>query len=170
MGLRFRRSVRLSTLLKLNLSKSGVSVSMGKPGATVNVGTRGVTTSVGIPGTGLSYRSSGTAGELVIAALLAVLLFALVGCGTPGHSAHAWVLDPNRPKCATMTWRKVSFEEMVRRTGKTTIQAAAWGCDVLSVYSEEQAKQVNDDGESLWDHEARHVFEQMEHPTGGARQ
>lgn len=42
--------------LKLNLSKSGASLSAGVRGAHLNFGSRGVYGSVGIPGTGLSYR------------------------------------------------------------------------------------------------------------------
>ncbi len=58
MGFRFRRSIRLGSGLRLNLSKSGISTSIGKPGATVNVGPRGTSTTVGLPGTGLSYRTT----------------------------------------------------------------------------------------------------------------
>jgi hypothetical protein len=57
MGFRFRRSIRLGSGLRLNVSKSGVSTSIGRPGATVNVGPRGASTTVGIPGTGVSYRT-----------------------------------------------------------------------------------------------------------------
>jgi hypothetical protein len=58
MGFRFRRSIKLFPGVRINLSKSGTSVSVGKPGATVNIGHGRTTTTVGLPGTGLSYRTS----------------------------------------------------------------------------------------------------------------
>ncbi|MGI5861279.1 MAG: DUF4236 domain-containing protein [Myxococcales bacterium] len=56
MPLRIRRSLRLAPGVKLNLSKSGVSVSVGRPGATVNFSKRGVYGTAGLPGTGISIR------------------------------------------------------------------------------------------------------------------
>ena len=57
MVLRFRRSIRILPGIRVNLSKSGASVSVGGRGATVNVSKRGVTRTVGIPGTGISDRT-----------------------------------------------------------------------------------------------------------------
>ena len=61
MGFRFRRSIKLFPGVRINLSKSGVSISVGVPGATVNISEKGTRATVGIPGSGLSYseRSSG---------------------------------------------------------------------------------------------------------------
>lgn len=57
MSLRFGRSKSFfGGLLRLNLSKTGVSVSAGVPGATVNIGRKGVVATTGLPGTGLSFR------------------------------------------------------------------------------------------------------------------
>jgi Protein of unknown function (DUF4236) len=56
MGLRFRRRLSILPGLRLNLSRSGASVSVGHRGAWVTVGQRRVT--VGLPGTGLSTPSS----------------------------------------------------------------------------------------------------------------
>ena len=56
MPFRFRKSVRLFPGVRLNLSKSGMSVSVGGPGATVNFSRRGHSMTLGLPGTGLSYR------------------------------------------------------------------------------------------------------------------
>jgi Protein of unknown function (DUF4236) len=53
---RFRKVVSLGRYLKLNLSKTGASVSVGRPGATLNVRKDRVDGTVGLPGTGLSYR------------------------------------------------------------------------------------------------------------------
>ena len=61
MAIRFRKSIKLGKLFKLNVSKSGVSVTAGKNGASVNVGKTGVYLNanpsiVGIKKTGLSFR------------------------------------------------------------------------------------------------------------------
>ena len=56
MPFRFRRTLSILPGLRLNVSKSGTSVSVGRPGATLNFGKKGVYGNVGIPGTGLSYR------------------------------------------------------------------------------------------------------------------
>lgn len=58
MGLRFRKSFSLGSLLRLNLSKSGVSVGVGPRGLNVNLGPRGIRRTIGIPGTGLYYQDS----------------------------------------------------------------------------------------------------------------
>ena len=55
MGLRFRGSIRIAKGLRLNLSKSGLSMSAGGRGSTLNLGSKGVRGTVGIPGSGLSY-------------------------------------------------------------------------------------------------------------------
>jgi len=57
MALRFRQSFKLFPGARVNLSKSGVSVSLGGPGATLNLSSRGVGMTVGVPGTGLSYST-----------------------------------------------------------------------------------------------------------------
>ncbi len=56
MGFRFRRTLQIAPGLKLNFSRSGVSVTAGVPGASLNFGKRGVYGNAGIPGTGLSFR------------------------------------------------------------------------------------------------------------------
>lgn len=58
MSLRFRRSLPLGKFLRLNISKTGASISVGPRGASVNVGPRGVTRNIGLPGTGLSDRTT----------------------------------------------------------------------------------------------------------------
>ena len=55
MGFRFRRSFRLAPGIRINLSKSGSSLSLGRRGATLNFSKRGTRATVGLPGTGLSY-------------------------------------------------------------------------------------------------------------------
>ena len=63
MGFRFRKSVKIAPGLKLNLSKSGGSLSIGGRGATVNLSNRGVRSTYGIPGTGLSYVTQTSSGK-----------------------------------------------------------------------------------------------------------
>lgn len=55
MGFRFRRSIRLGKFAKINLGKTGASLSVGVRGAHVTIGKNGVRKTVGIPGTGISY-------------------------------------------------------------------------------------------------------------------
>lgn len=55
MGFRFRRSIRLAPGLRINLSKSGASVSVGHRGASMNFGSKGEKITAGLPGTGLAY-------------------------------------------------------------------------------------------------------------------
>jgi hypothetical protein len=53
--LRFRRSIKIIPGVRLNLSKSGGSVSLGVRGAHYTIGAKGARTTVGIPGSGLSW-------------------------------------------------------------------------------------------------------------------
>lgn len=67
MGVRFTRSIKIGNLLKINLSKSGVSATIGKKGASINLGKKGTYLNLspavaGITGTGLSYRQKITGG------------------------------------------------------------------------------------------------------------
>lgn len=63
MGLRFKRSIKISKGAKINLGKTGVSLSVGTRGAHYTVHSSGKkTTSVGLPGTGLSYVSTSGGG------------------------------------------------------------------------------------------------------------
>jgi hypothetical protein len=58
MGWRYRSSIRILPGLRVNLSKSGASLSVGRRGATVNLGKRGIRTAVGLPGSGISYSET----------------------------------------------------------------------------------------------------------------
>lgn len=67
MGVRFTKSIKLGNLLKINLSKTGISATVGKKGASINLGKNGTylnlsPTIAGITGTGLSYRQKITGG------------------------------------------------------------------------------------------------------------
>ena len=58
MGFRFHKSFSLLPGLKLNLSKSGPSVSVGGKGISYNIGTKGSRETIGLPDSGLSYSES----------------------------------------------------------------------------------------------------------------
>jgi len=53
---RFRKVIPLGRFLRINLSKTGTSLSAGRPGATINVRKDRVDATVGLPGSGLSYK------------------------------------------------------------------------------------------------------------------
>jgi len=55
MGLRYRKRIRVTPGLGVNLSRRGASVSVGPRGAKLNVGRRGAFVTLSLLGTGLSY-------------------------------------------------------------------------------------------------------------------
>lgn len=58
MGFRFYKSFPIGKLLRVNVSKSGLSLGIGPPGLNLNIGRRGLRRTVGIPGSGLSWQDS----------------------------------------------------------------------------------------------------------------
>ena len=83
MGFRYRSSIRLAKGLRINLSKSGASLSVGRPGATLNFGRRGTRATVGLPGTGLSWSERvrpgrGGRGAPIIGWLIAIVAVGVV--------------------------------------------------------------------------------------------
>lgn len=54
--MRFRKRISIGKIVRVNLSKSGASLTVGIPGASVNIGKRGAYVNTGIPGTGLYNR------------------------------------------------------------------------------------------------------------------
>jgi hypothetical protein len=56
MGLRFHKAFSLIPGVKLNISKSGPSLSIGGRGLTENIGMKGERSTAGLPGSGLSYQ------------------------------------------------------------------------------------------------------------------
>ena len=57
MGFRFRRTIRIVPGVRLNLSRSGSSISLGARGFHYTVGPKGTRETVGLPGSGLSWTS-----------------------------------------------------------------------------------------------------------------
>lgn len=95
MGLRFRKELRVIKLVRLNVSKSGVSTTIGVPGASINIGRRGIFRNLGILGTGLFMRdrigSLKSAKSVVYETLLMLVLMALVLClGVIGSVLIVW--------------------------------------------------------------------------------
>lgn len=56
-SVRFFRRVQIAPGIRLNLSRSGPSLSLGVRGAHLTMGRRGLTRTVGLPGTGVFYTS-----------------------------------------------------------------------------------------------------------------
>lgn len=62
MGLRFRKTLKIFSGLKLNFSGSGVSLTVGGRGHSVTYSKKGTYVNLGIPGTGISYRKKVSGG------------------------------------------------------------------------------------------------------------
>ncbi len=60
MGFRMRKSINLGGGVRLNLSKSGVGMSLGVKGLRAGIGPRGTRFTASIPSTGLSYQKQGS--------------------------------------------------------------------------------------------------------------
>lgn len=59
MGLRFHKSINLGAGVKLNISKSGIGVSVGNKYNRTSINSKGqVRNTTSLPGTGLSYVKS----------------------------------------------------------------------------------------------------------------
>jgi Protein of unknown function (DUF4236) len=98
MGLRFQKRITILPGVHLNLSKTGVSVSLGGHGATINAGTQGQRTiTLGIPGTGLSYKVPLNAGISLIVVALAVV------------AALIWFIKPDLIRPALHWWQPKIF-------------------------------------------------------------
>jgi hypothetical protein len=82
MGLRFQRRIRIAPGVRLNLSKSGVGVSVGRTGLRLGMdGKRKKYFSLGLPGSGFSYHtffgrpvSSETLKKIGYAAMVALVV------------------------------------------------------------------------------------------------
>lgn len=79
MGLRLRKIIPFNRKARLNISKSGVSVSLGSgKGLTANVSGRGIRTTFGLPGSGISYgtkRYGFTSANIMVAVFIIALIY-----------------------------------------------------------------------------------------------
>jgi hypothetical protein len=81
MGFSYRKSVKVGPF-RINLSNRGVGYSVGVKGFRVGVSARGRTySSASIPGTGISYRTTGGKGCLLL----------VLGAGGTGLGVAAWL-------------------------------------------------------------------------------
>ena len=97
MGLVFRKSIKIANGLRLNVSKSGVSLTAGKKGMHYTINSKGKSTaSVGLPGTGISYRKS---------------------FDTFGGLSSLFGGNKKEGKVETKTTKKVSGDSLTRNTG-----------------------------------------------------
>jgi hypothetical protein len=120
MGLLFRKHLRLSKWLSLNLSKSGLGLSVGPPGAKLSVNQKRARVQLGVPGTGLGYRRDMSLPQDATASparrswpwawllLIGVLLAAwwLFGCAAPtgviGGTVNLFNPDLSRARVGTV--------------------------------------------------------------------
>ena len=83
---RFRKTIPLGKFLRINVSKTGASVSAGRPGATVSIRKDRVDGTVGVPGSGLSYKerlsNRGCVSLLAFVLLTASLVAGAIACIT----------------------------------------------------------------------------------------
>jgi hypothetical protein len=63
MGLRFWRRVRIIPGLRMNLSRSGVSLSVGRRGMWYTAGPKGQRATLGLPGTGIFWTEHSKRGS-----------------------------------------------------------------------------------------------------------
>ncbi|MBI2884185.1 MAG: DUF4236 domain-containing protein [Candidatus Methylomirabilis oxyfera] len=139
MGLLFRKRFRLSKWLSLNLSKSGVGLSVGPPGAKFSVNQKRARVQLGIPGTGIGYRkdvslprepdapplpepstSRHRVGFWLLAAVgLILLILWLSACGFPAWRDQAlrdvaegrWHVDPAQVPASGTSSQTIEFRD-----------------------------------------------------------
>ena len=120
MGLNFRKSISLGKGLKLNLSKSGPSVSFGKSGFRQSINLKGqARTTVGIPGTGVYYTKTSNVKNVV---------GGLTGKDTKGKKGKADADSKKAAKAAPAA--KANTEELIAQS-QAQIQEFAAGIEAL---------------------------------------
>ncbi|MDI6872496.1 MAG: DUF4236 domain-containing protein [Bacillota bacterium] len=131
MGFRFRKSIRLGKGMRVNLSKSGIGMSLGVKGARVGIGSAGARATVGIPGTGLYWEKRSSLG----------------GSPTPSASSGVdWSL-PAAPGCltATVLFLGLVLLLVLPAAGKLAVLVAtavylAWALSLAEKAKEEQGR------------------------------
>jgi len=110
--------------------------------------------------------------RLATGGALAALLLVTQGCANPTYriAGYLWTPDPSSPTCKTVVWRQVEPPRVpglcMDQEGHVPSEKAscALGCVVISPLSEDAARHRMIYGESLYEHEARHVLERLVHP------
>ena len=81
MGFRFHKAFSLIPGVKLNMSKSGPSISVGGKGLTYNVGGKGTRTTASIPGSGMSYTTRKSIGNSPVSRYAMMALMVAIAYG-----------------------------------------------------------------------------------------
>jgi hypothetical protein len=91
-AIRFWRRVRVAPFLRLNLSKSGASLSIGHRGAWYTIGPHGRRVTLGLPGTGLFWTEHVPPHKPVHAGhrLAFVIVAAIVAVYVVGKAVWPW--------------------------------------------------------------------------------
>jgi hypothetical protein len=101
--------------------------------------------------------------------LLALVLPAAAACTYQRIGGYLWEFDARMPVCDSVTWHQVAPNQIPGLCSSRG-RAASWGsscavgCVVISQYSESEAKHRDLWGDTLYDHESRHVLERKAHP------
>lgn len=108
----------------------------------------------------------------VVSALAAlIILFAATRCAKAEPveiAGQMWEPWPEAPVCERVVWVKKEWAEIRFACGAFACagpSSAIPACHVFSGYSEEEARSVMAYGESLYQHEARHILERLRHPA-----
>lgn len=90
-------------------------------------------------------------------------------------AGYLWTPDPEMPICDHVEWVQVSWEGARESCGYLACASKLWnedrgawgynGCRVFSGFSEQEARRMIQNGESLYDHEARHILQRLVHPS-----
>ncbi len=117
MALRFRKTIKIATGLKVNVGKKSASVTVGGKGFTATKGTAGSSVSAGVPGSGLSYtkrtgrKSNGTEpgdappSRLAVGIAVVVVALILIGIATV-----AFASGTTGPSCGLYQYRATITE------------------------------------------------------------
>jgi len=100
------------------------------------------------------------------------LLLVTQGCADSTYriGGYLWTPDPSSPTCEKVVWRQVEPPRVpglcMDLEGRVPSDktSCALGCVVISQFSEDEARRRMIYGESLYEHEARHVLERLVHP------
>jgi hypothetical protein len=92
-----------------------------------------------------------------------------VSCTSEHIGGYLWQYDAAQPVCKDATWHQVAPNQIPgfcssRGRAASYGTSCALGCVVISQYSEAQAKHIDLWGDTLYDHERRHVLDRKVHP------
>ncbi len=101
--------------------------------------------------------------RILLISLVLAALYLLAGCMslTAHYEGGSW-WEPDGPFCRKTVWQQVSADRApglcsANGTAATERTSCALGCVVISPYSEDEARQIDMGGMSLWAHEMKHT-------------